>query len=114
MIKANEGILLTLTGGVRLKQRVQHPEINECRDRGAPYWFFRYWYDELLPDGTVRTSRKRHIVGPSKGPNAIGKKQAEIERDRFLGERNAAPSQLGDEGLRILRNGPEQHGAVRP
>src|SRR5215831_13291315 len=92
MIEANEGILLRLTGGVRLKQRVQHPKINECRDRGAPNWFFRYWDDEMQPDGTVRTSRKRHIVGPSKGPNAIGKKQAEIERDSFLAELNAAPS----------------------
>src|SRR5262249_26068762 len=55
-------------------------------------WFFRYWDDELLPDGTIRTSRKRHIIGPSRGVNAIGKKKAETERDKFLGERNAAPS----------------------
>src|SRR6266404_5674482 len=81
-----------LTGGVVLKQRVQHPKINECKDRGAPYWFFRYWNDDLLPDGTVRTSRKRHVVAPSTGPNAIGKKQAEIERDKFLAQRNAAPT----------------------
>jgi len=75
-----------------LKRRVQHPKINECRDRGAPYWFFRFWHDELLADGTVRTSRKRHIVGPSRGPTAITRKQAEIDRDKFLAERNAAPS----------------------
>src|SRR6185369_6615735 len=91
-ITANEGILLRLSGGVCLKQRVQHPKINECRDRGAPYWFFRYWDDELQPAGTVKTSRKRRIIGPSRGPNAIGKKQAELERDKFLAERNAAPS----------------------
>jgi integrase len=92
MIARNDGILLKLSGGVRLKQRVQHPRINECRDRGTPYWFFRYWEDELLPDGTVKTRRKRHIIAPSRGPNAIGKKQAEIDRDRFLAEKNAAPS----------------------
>jgi hypothetical protein len=88
----NNSSLHMLTGGVGLKQRVQHPKVNECRDRGAPYWFFRYWHDELRPDGTVKTSRKRHIVGPSTGPSAISKKRAEGERDRFLAELNAAPS----------------------
>ena len=62
-----------LTGGVWLKQRVQHPKINECRDRVMPYWFFRYWGDELAPDGAIKTSRKRRIVGPSKGNDAITK-----------------------------------------
>src|SRR5688572_12087402 len=92
MIQRDEGILLTLTGGVRVKQRVQHPKVNECQDRGQPYWFLRFWFDELLPDGTVKTSRKRHIIGPSRGSNAIGKKQAELLRDQFLLELNAAPS----------------------
>ena len=75
-----------------MKQRVQHPKINECRDRGAPYWFFRYRADELASDGTIKTSRKRRIVGPSKGTDAIPKKQAEVERDHFLANLNAAPS----------------------
>jgi len=91
-VRANDGNLLMLTGGVRLKQRVQHPKINECQDREKPYWFFRYWDDELLPDGTFKTSRKRYIIGPSRGSNAIGKKQAETARDKFLSELNAAPS----------------------
>src|ERR1700734_1687726 len=81
-----------LTGGVWLKKRVQHPKINECRDRGTPYWFFRYWADELASDGTIKTSRKRRIVGPSKGDDAITRKQAGIERDDFLSKLNAAPS----------------------
>ena len=76
-----------------MKQRVQHPAVTECKDRGTPYWFFRYWDDELLPDGTVKTSRKRHIIEPSKGANAISKKQAELKRDQFLAELNSAPSQ---------------------
>lgn len=92
MIQRDEGILLTLTGGVRVRQRVPHPKVNECQDCGQPYWFFRFWFDELLPDGTVRTSRKRHIIGTSRGPNAIGKKQAELLRDQYLLELNAAPS----------------------
>jgi integrase len=109
MIVKNDGILLTLTGGVRLKQRVQHPKINECRDRAAPYWFFRYWDDELLPDGTVKTSRKRHIIGPSRGPNAIGKKQAEIDRDKFLVDLNAASSRCE---AAIVAREPVEVGAI--
>src|SRR4051812_43308476 len=82
-----------LTGGVVLKQRVQHPKINECKNRGTPYWFFRYWHDEFQADGTLKTSRRRHIIGPSRGENAIGKKQAEGARDRFFADLNCAPSQ---------------------
>lgn len=90
MMLGTEGTLRALTGGVRLTNRVQHPRVNECRDRGTPYWFFRYRDDELLPGGTVKTTRKRRIIGPSKGPNAISRKQAEVERDRFLLELNGA------------------------
>ncbi len=75
-----------------MKQRVQHPKINECRDRGTPYWFFRYRDDELRPDGTVKTSRKRHILGPSRGANALTKKQAEADQDKFLSDLNVARS----------------------
>lgn len=92
MISRKEGTLLALTGGVRLKQRVQHPRVHERKERGTPYWYFRYWHDELLSDGTVKTTRKRHLVGPSKGPNALTKRQAEVERDRFLANLNAAPT----------------------
>src|ERR1700730_726865 len=109
MIASNDGILLRLTGGVRLKQRVQHPKINECKDRGAPYWFFRYWSDELLSDGTVKTSRKRHIIGPSTGPNALGKKQAETARDRLLFDLNAAPSSCE---AAVAAKEPAQVGAI--
>lgn len=90
MIRADEGTLLTLTGGVRLKQRVQHPSVIERKDRGQHYWYFRYRHDELLPNGAVRTRRKFHTIGPSRGDGAMGKKQAEIERDKFLAGLNAA------------------------
>ncbi len=46
----------------------------------------------MAPDRTIKTSRKRRIVGPSKGTDAITKKQAEIARDQFLANLNAAPS----------------------
>ena len=92
MITRTEGTLLNLTGGAQLKRRVQHPTLQECRDRDTPYWFIRYWHDELRPDGTVKPTRKREIIGPSRGPNAIGKKEAETRRDTFLAKLNAAPS----------------------
>src|ERR1019366_4149179 len=92
MVLGNEGTLLALTGGVRLKQRVQHPKVHERKDRGSYYWFFRYRHDELLPDGSIKTTRKFHTIGPSRGENAIAKKQAEAKRDAFLAELNAAPT----------------------
>jgi integrase len=67
-----------------LPTRVQHPKVQECLDRGSPYWFFRYWQDQPLPDGGLKTSRKRHILAPSQGRYAISKRQAEIARDHFL------------------------------
>ena len=88
----NKGTLLTLTGGVRLKQRVQHPKVHERKDRGGHYWFFRYWHDELLPNGLIKTTRKCHTIGPSRGENAITRKQAEIKRDAFVEKMNAAPT----------------------
>src|SRR5437879_246585 len=89
-MKLNEGSLLALTGGVKLPQRVQHPGVIERKDRGQHYWYFRYRHDELLPNGTVRTRRKFHTIGPSRGEGGIGKKAAEIERDKFLAGMNTA------------------------
>src|SRR5438067_186944 len=92
MILGNEGTLLELTGGVELKQRVQHPRIHERKDRGKTYWFFRYRHDEVLPDGSKRTIRRFHTIGPSRGEGVLSKKQAEVKRDQLLAGRNAAPS----------------------
>jgi integrase len=71
---------------------VQHPKVEECRDYSQWYWFFRYWHDTVQPDGSVKTSRKRHIIGPSVGPNKIAYKQAVETRDAFLKGLNAAPT----------------------
>jgi integrase len=92
MITAHNATLLELTGGIRLNQRVQHPKVHERKDRGSYYWFFRYRRDELLPDGSIKTTRKFHTIGPSRGENATAKKQAELRRDAFLAELNAAPT----------------------
>ncbi len=64
--------------------RVQRPRVQECLDRGSPYWFFRYRENHALPEGGVKTTRKRHILAPSRGRYALSKRQAEIARDRFL------------------------------
>jgi integrase len=70
-----------------VKPRVQHPKVQECKTKN-PYWFFRYWDDEIV-DGEVVTTRKRHICGPSKGETAITKKEATAIRDAFLAKLNA-------------------------
>jgi integrase len=85
--------LQTLAGVVRVKARVQHPQVKPRKDREGWPWVFRYWHDEIQPDGTVKTLRKYQSVGPSKGDGAISKKQAEIERDNFLAKLNASSSE---------------------
>src|ERR1019366_4528620 len=92
MIRPDKGTLLSLTGGVRLVQRAQRPKVHERRDREPHYWFFRYRADELLPDGSVKTKRRFHTIGPSRGDRALTKRQAEAERDRVLAELNNAPT----------------------
>ena len=105
MILGNEGTLLALTGGVKLKRRVQHPSIIERKDRGDHYWYFRYRDDELLASGKVKTTRKFHTIGPSRGSDAIGKRQAEAERDNFISGLNAAPTR--SEAARQAKEPPE-------
>lgn len=101
MMRASEGTLLALTGGLRLKTRVQHPKVIERTDRGGAYWYFRYWRDEIQPDGSVKTVRKFQRLGPSRGENKLTKKQAEIERDKILASLNKATveEKIVEEGL---------------
>ena len=42
-----------LTKDVKLKMRVQHPKVHLREVRKGTYWFFRYWHDELLANGSV-------------------------------------------------------------
>src|SRR6202521_1968581 len=88
MILDTQGNLYMLAGGLRVKARVQHPQIKARKDRQGWPWVFRYRADEIQPDGSTKTLRKYQEVGPSKGDGAITKKQAEIERDKFLGKLN--------------------------
>ena len=80
--------LQSLTGGLRLKVRIQHPDVHERTDRGGAYWYFRYWDDVLQSDGTTKPARKFRVVGLSKGEHKLSKKQAEVERDKFLAKMN--------------------------
>ena len=89
MMLGPEGNVLVLAGGLQVKVRVQHPQVKPRKDRQGWPWVFRYWSDEIQPDGTIKTLRKYQSVGPSKGEGAITKKQAEIERDKFLAKLNA-------------------------
>src|ERR1035437_2949017 len=72
--------------------RVQHPKVHQRDDRNGTYWFFRYWHDELLADGTIKTTRKFHTIAPGKGENKLTRREAETARDKVLNELNAAPT----------------------
>lgn len=89
MMFETDGNLHRLIGGFRVKARVQHPQVKVRKDRKDHPWVFRYWSDEAQTDGTVKALRKYQAVGPSKGEGAITKKQAEVERDKFLAKHNA-------------------------
>jgi integrase len=88
MMRATEANLHMLVGSQRLKVRVQHPQVKQRKDRPGRPWVFRYWHDALQPDGSVKTLRKYQEVGNSKGEGAITKKQAEVERDKYLAKIN--------------------------
>jgi integrase len=78
-----------LAGNLQLKARVQHPQVKPRKERQGWPWVFRYWSDVMQPDGSLKTLRKYQAIGPSKGAGAITKKEAEIERDKFLAKLNA-------------------------
>src|SRR5262249_3563793 len=81
--------VLTLAGGLRVKARVQHPQVKPRKDRAGCPWVFRCYEDGVLPDSSVKTVRRYHEIAPSKGDGATTKKQAEIERDKILAKVNA-------------------------
>jgi hypothetical protein len=90
MMLGTEGNLQSLTGGLQLKVRIQHPDVHERTDCGGSYWYFRCWADVQQADGTMRAVRRFQVVGPSEGDNRLSKKKAEVERDKFLATINKA------------------------
>src|ERR1700675_1881853 len=97
MMFAAKGSLHMLAGSPRVKARVQHPQVKPRKDRDGWPWVFRYWADEIQSDGSIKPVRKYHALGPSKGNDAVGKKQAEIERDKFLAKLNAPTGEAATE-----------------
>ncbi|MEI9814323.1 MAG: hypothetical protein WDO18_17515, partial [Acidobacteriota bacterium] len=97
MMLKREGKLHALAGGLRVKARVQHPQVKPRKDREGCPWVFRYWFDEILSNGSVKALRKYQSVGPSKGEGAITKKEAESRRDKFLVELNAPTVEIAEE-----------------
>jgi integrase len=89
----HDAILLTLTGGTDLTMREQHPQVHQRADRKGTYWFFRYWQEESLPDGAIRTTRRFRTIGPSNGPGALTRVESEAMRDRILASLHTAPPQ---------------------
>lgn len=107
MILDTQGNLHMLAGGLRVKARVQHPQVKPRKDRSGWPWVFRYWADEAQLDGSIKAKRKYYEIGPSKGDGAITKTQAVIERDKFLAKLNApttedAVQQVATTGVALL------------
>ena len=103
---SNEATLLSLTGGLKLKARVQHPKVHERRDRKSHCWMFRAWVDQVQADGAVKPVRKFFTIGPSRGEKSLTKKEAEVERDRILSKLNTPTIQ------HALAKGPALFGEV--
>src|SRR6266478_2540855 len=97
MMRSTEGSLHMLAGGLRVKARVQHPQVKPRKDREGWPWVFRYWSDEIRSDGSMKTLRKYQEVGASKGDAYTTKKQAEVERDKFLAKLNAPTIEIAVE-----------------
>lgn len=77
-----------MSGGVKVIARVQHPKIHTDTTKNRNY-FFRYRVDEIQPDGTTKPIRKKHICGPSKGPDKISLDRAKLIRDEEMRKHNA-------------------------
>jgi integrase len=74
-----------------LRLRDQQPKVRRRSDGADSYWYFRYWRDELLASGLIRTTREIHRLGPAEGAGALTVNQAEAERDRFMKQLSARP-----------------------
>ena len=74
-----------------MKLRDYQPKVNRHTEGAECYWCFRYWRDELAANGLTRTSREVHRIGPAEGAGALTRKEAEVERDRFIKQLSATP-----------------------
>lgn len=91
-----------LTGNLELKRRIQHPTIKEETGTREPYWFIRVFEPVIRRGGAVDDVRKKYILGPSKGPEAIGVKEAQLRADKILARINGLtqpPEKAGQAAL---------------
>ena len=88
--------------------KVQHPQVFQRTDRKGSYWFFRYWQEELLPDGSIKTTRRFRTLGPSNGQDALTRAAAEARRDSILGGLDVIPPTP----VAVLQPPPAEPGAI--
>jgi len=89
--------------------RVQRPQVLQRTDRKSTYWFFRYWHEEPLPDGSIKTTRRFHTLGPSIGQYALTQLDAESRRDRVLAGLNTSPPSTQ---IAVPAQQPTESGAI--
>jgi integrase len=89
--------------------RIQHPQVLQRTDRKGTYWFFRYWLDERVPNGSIKSTRKFHTIGPSHGPGALAQMDAEAIRDRVLAGLATSPPQQTTPLPKAI---PQEHGSL--
>ena len=90
--------------------KVQHPQVLQRTDRKGSYWFFRYWHQELFPDGSIQTTRRFRTIGPSQGQGALTQAEAEAQRDLVLAGLNTTPPSSQPAGP---AHGPTDVGAIQ-
>jgi hypothetical protein len=56
--------------------RVQQPQVHQRTDRSGSYWFFRYWQEESLPDGSIKTTRRFHSIRPIDRGASVSREEA--------------------------------------
>jgi integrase len=89
-----------LVGNLKLTKRIQHPNIQKATDVREPYWFVRVFEPVVQKGGAVEEKRKKYILGPCQGPDAIGIREAELRRDTILARVNGlnkAPEKRGQD-----------------
>jgi hypothetical protein len=89
--------------------RIQHPQVLQRSDGKGTYLFFRYWLDEERSDGSNKSTRKFHRIGPSHGAGALTQQQAEATHDCVLGNLSAS---LPHQVLPTVPPAISEHGAI--
>jgi integrase len=98
-------LLMWLTGGPQLKQRVQHPDVHEREDRGTYYWYFRYRDDVIQQDGSLKTVQRFHKIGLSRPNRALLRRAGELESEAKQAQDDATRQKLLEEAAVLREQG---------